>query len=645
MSNGRFDAGADAIDGSAERIESLVRRLGEAEAALDAIISGQVDAVTDPLTAGPVLLRDAQEALRRSEQRYRDLVARSPAIVCELAPDGTTLFVNDAVTPLLGYEPSDLAGKNWWDTVCPPGERERAHGLFERFQRGDVSNYELLVAASDGSSKTTVWNSANRYATDGSLASVVAFGLDITERKIAEETTRRLAAEKAARAEAEAAERRAELLAEASRVFASSLDDEATLASVANLVVPALADWSAVDVLTEQGAMERLAVRHADPEKLKWAEELRRRYPPDPNARNGVAQVLRSGKSALYPDVAELLWTGARDEEHLAALRTACFRSAIIVPLTVRRRTIGALTLVTAESGRQLEESDLRTAEDLAHRAAVAVENARLYKEAGVARAEAERARAEAETANRAKSEFLARMSHELRTPLNAISGYTQLLEEEIRGPVNEQQRDYLERIRRSQQHLLGLINDVLNFAKLEAGRVQFDVTEVPLSEALAEVDDLIAPQVGAKGLGYQNRGCESEIVVRADREKMRQVILNLLSNAVKFTPTGGHIVVECRTEGSGAAIMVRDDGIGISPDKLQAIFEPFVQLGKDVSREGTGLGLAISRDLARAMGGDLTAASAPGEGSAFVFTLPLAGREAGERPRAKPTVETSMPL
>jgi signal transduction histidine kinase len=254
------------------------------------------------------------------------------------------------------------------------------------------------------------------------------------------------------------------------------------------------------------------------------------------------------------------------------------------------------------------------------------VENARLFRDAAAARAEAE-------AANKAKSEFLAAMSHELRTPLNAIAGYTTLLEEEIKGPVNDEQREYLRRVRRSQGHLLGLINDVLNFAKLEAGRVQFHPSDVPLRETLAEVDELIAPQVGAKEIHYEDRGCPDTLIVRADREKMRQIILNLLSNAVKFTPAGGRITIECGTAaGRMVAVTVRDTGMGIPANKLEAIFEPFVQVGKGADREGTGLGLAISRELARTMGGDLTATSVLGAGSSFTLTLPFAERRTAER-------------
>jgi signal transduction histidine kinase len=236
-------------------------------------------------------------------------------------------------------------------------------------------------------------------------------------------------------------------------------------------------------------------------------------------------------------------------------------------------------------------------------------------------------AREEAEAANRAKSDFLATMSHELRTPLNAIGGYAQLIELGVRGPITPEQLEDLRRIERSQRHLLSLINDVLNFAKLEAGRVEIEVSTVRVRDLLLGVEALVMPQLQVNGLRYVREDDGDSLAVRADEEKSRQVLVNLFSNAVKFTPAGGEIRVTCAADAACVSITVSDTGHGIPADRLEAIFEPFVQIGRGLTsrQEGTGLGLAISRDLARRMGGDVTVRSVEGEGASFRFTLPRA--------------------
>jgi signal transduction histidine kinase len=220
-------------------------------------------------------------------------------------------------------------------------------------------------------------------------------------------------------------------------------------------------------------------------------------------------------------------------------------------------------------------------------------------------------------------------MSHELRTPLNAIGGYAEILELGIHGPVNDPQRDALRRISRSQQALLSLINDVLNFAKLEAGGVQYAIREVKVSDALATLEVLIAPQLSVRRLSYEVAGCDPSVAVRADQDKLQQILLNLLSNAIKYTPEGGRISVDCELVRNAVRIHVRDSGIGVAEERLKAIFEPFVQVGRALNRphDGVGLGLAISRDLAEAMGGKLTVVSVPGEGSTFTLEIPTGER------------------
>jgi PAS domain S-box-containing protein len=234
---------------------------------------------------------------------------------------------------------------------------------------------------------------------------------------------------------------------------------------------------------------------------------------------------------------------------------------------------------------------------------------------------------AEAESANRAKSQFLAAMSHELRTPLNAIGGYAQLMESGVGGDPSDQQLDYLGRIRNAQQHLLAIINDLLNYSRIEAGQLSYDLGRVELDDAIASVITLVEPQARAKRLRLSQERCATDPVAWADRGKVDQVVLNLLSNAVKFTPAGGAVTLSCGRQGDQAFIAVSDTGPGVPEELRQAIFDPFVQVGRSLTsvQEGTGLGLAISRDLARAMNGDITVSSAPGGGAVFTLRLPVA--------------------
>ena len=328
------------------------------------------------------------------------------------------------------------------------------------------------------------------------------------------------------------------------------------------------------------------------------------------------ASVVRTGQPLFVESMDDLY---NRFPEVIHVWEAVGSQAAAIVPLIIGGECTGAVSF-TYDTPRTFAPEDRSFFLALGSQCAQALERARLF--------EAEReARAQAQAASRSKSEFLAVMSHELRTPLNAIGGYAELLEIGVHGPVTPEQRKALERIQMSQRHLLGLINAVLNYTRVEAGNVSYDYEVFPVSEALSSCEALTSPQMRSKGLKLHIEPCDPSLTVYADREKLQQIVLNLLTNSMKFTESGGVVTLSCAANHDHIDIMVRDTGRGIESDHLERIFEPFVQVDARLTRtqEGVGLGLAISKDLARGMGGDLVVESVAGEGSTFTLTMPVA--------------------
>jgi signal transduction histidine kinase len=320
--------------------------------------------------------------------------------------------------------------------------------------------------------------------------------------------------------------------------------------------------------------------------------------------------VIRTGRPEIYPDITdEMLAASARDADHLDILRELRFKSALVVPMIARGRTLGALTLVSGEKGRHYGDAELALAMELATRSALAIDNAQLYRSALAA--------------SEAKSAFLATMSHELRTPLNAIIGYQSLLKEGIDGPLSDAQLAHLNRIRASADHLLSLIDEVLTFSRVEAGKEVVQREDVSLRSVIDQAITMITPLAEVKGLTVHVEGDDPQLFT--DGGKVRQILLNLLSNAIKFTDSG-EVVIRSRAYEKTVEVSVADTGIGIAAENLERIFDPFWQVEQRSTRKvgGTGLGLSVSRTLAQLVGGDIRVESEPGKGSTFTLTLPV---------------------
>jgi PAS domain S-box-containing protein len=441
-----------------------------------------------------------------------------------------------------------------------------------------------------------------------------------------------------AREAADHARQQAAFLAETGAALSGSLDYETTLKAVARLAVPTIADWCAVDMVGEHGELQRVAVAHVDPEKVELARSIENKYPADPNAPGGVHEVIRTGQpvfmSRIPPD---LVGTAARDDEHRRILTALHLTSYMCVPLVGHAKPFGAITFVSAESGREYSESDVRFARELAARASMAVENARSYVRAN--------------EASRLKDEFLATLSHELRTPLNAVLGYSRMLRFGTITPDKTQSA--LEVVERNATSLKQIIEDVLDVSRIVAGRLRLHVEPVDLPTMLHEARATVMPAAEAKGVRVDAVIDPLTTPVSGDPDRLQQVVWNLLSNAIKFTPRGGRVALQLSRVNSHVEIAVSDTGRGITPDFLPFVFDRFRQADASFSREqgGLGLGLAIAKQLTELHGGTIAAASeGPGRGSTFTVSLPLiavhpradAGpREQPHADRQAPTIET----
>ena len=475
------------------------------------------------------------------------------------------------------------------------------------------------------------------------FAILIAWNARALER--VEEERARLIREQMTRAQAEAAGQRAAFLARTSETLSASLDYRSTLSNVTRLAVPYVADWCVLSIVDAEDTVRLLEIAHVDPAKVELAREIDRRHPVTVRAPYGPGRVIRTGVPELVSEITDS-WLAAiaEDADHLRLIKSLGVASYMVVPLTAREQTFGALAFVSAESGRRFDRNDLALAEELAHRAALAIDNARLY-EAEV------RARASAEAASRAKDAFLATVSHELRTPLSPILAWSRMLRQGTLDP--EKERRALEAIERCARSQAQLVEDLLDVSRIITGKLRLDVRPVALAPVIQAAVEVVRPAADAKGIRLQSVLDSEAGMVAGDPERLKQVVWNLVSNAVKFTPRGGRVQIVLERIESHLQITVIDTGQGIPSGFLTHVFQRFEQADGTSTRAhgGLGLGLAIVRHIVELHGGTVRAESpGEGEGAVFTVTLPLvaarSARENGDRQPVSPPprISTAFP-
>lgn len=547
----------------------------------------------------------ARHQAQASEQLYRVLAETIPQIVWTALPDGGVDYYNQRWFEYTGMTLEDTQGWGWQPVLHPDDVQNCLERWNNSVQTGGIYEVEYrFKRAADGAYR---WHLGRALPVRDAAGKIIKwFGTctDIDDRH----------------REAQTADFRARALA---LLSSSSLDLEAALQGLADLAVPGLADWCCVHLLRGDGAVVLQAVAHSDPQKVALLWQIDRRAPVDPQARHGVAKVLRAGKSKVYANIPDsVLSTVAPDAELLEMLREEGSLSAMCVPLIARGRTLGAISLLCGDGGRGFGAADLAVVEDLARDAAVAIDNARLY--------------GEAQEANRMKDEFLRTLSHELRTPMNSILGWAQMLRQ--RQLSSEKMAVGLETIERNSRLLTQTIEDLLEVSRIVSGNVCLRRRPVDLVRAIESAAAAVRADAEGKGIELAIVIGEGIRPVSGDAARLQQVLWNLLNNAIKFTPAGGRVEIRLsevsgqRGGGNNAAvdfvaIAVSDTGIGISEEFLPFVFDRFRQADSTSKRYygGLGLGLAIVRHLVELHGGTVWAES-PGEGlgSTFGVRLPI---------------------
>lgn len=563
-------------------------------------------------------IKAVEARLSRSQKRYETLFnAMNDAVFTyqldERGVPTTFVDVNDTAVDILGYSREELSNMRLTDIVNT--ERVNLKANLEQLHRHGRLLNDTWYVARDG--RNIAMEVSSHLIELSGMPTVLSICRDVSERRRVErEMSDLLRREQIARREAEVAREQLALLVQATSILSDGLNHKRSLQYLADLLVPHLADWCTISLVDGSGDLQQVAVSHRNPALVRAAKELDRKYPSPPDARYGPSAVVRTGDPEFIRRVDPAkLESLAYNEAHAEFLRDLKLNSTLTVPIKLRGRVLGALTLIYADSGRRYTRHDLLFAEELAGRAAREIENARLFRAV-------ENSRDAAEEMSRLKSAFLANMSHEIRTPLTSILGFASLLEQR----VADEHRPLAEYIRRGGKRLLETLDAVLSLSQLESDTKQFDLRPLEVGSLAEEIVVLMRPKAEEKGLLLEFERNPEPLIALADSGAVTSVLQNLIGNAIKFT-ISGHIEVAITETEDVIRIDVTDTGVGMETAFLDHLFQPFYQESTGWSRsyEGSGLGLAITRKLIDKMNGRLEVDTEKNKGSRFSVILAAA--------------------
>jgi len=579
----------------------------------DLQFAGEMAALAAPVVANARLLerhRRAEAALRASEERLRLAIAAGKLGIWDWDVPGDRVTWSDRVYELHGVQPGTFGGRVAdFSSLVHPDDREAVRSRVEAALWDDAEfETEFRVPHADGTIRWLATRAEVQRDAAGRPLRMVGATYDVTER------ARLLAAERAARAEMASARQRLELLASAGTMLSRSLDPQATLEAIATIVVPGVADWCRVDLLDGDGVLQRALTYHADPATRERGIELVNRLRASPEQVGSMAWAAATGLSHLANFAPASEFDSIRDRDLLTFAQAIGMRAYFVVPLVARGRTLGAMAALQAESGRPLGQDDCSLIAAIAQRAALALDNARLYVEAADARRNAE-------SASRAKDEFLAILGHELRNPLAPIVTALRLMD--LRGETATAPERGV--IARQVAHLTRLVDDLLDVSRITRGKIELKRRNIDAADLVATAVELVRPMLEQREVRFELTLPPDPAYVSGDAVRLAQILSNLLSNAAKFTPKGGRVALTTVVRDDAVEFVVEDDGIGIPPDLLPRVFDLFVQGEQPIDRRdgGLGLGLAIVQKLVALHDGSVTAASdGAGKGSTFRVVL-----------------------